>query len=267
MGNNKIGFIGSGKMAGAIIKGLVKTGFTKSENITATQVEVSGVEEKSKELGVKIILDNKELVKWADVVFIATKPNQVLGVLEEIKPFIDSSKLVVSIAAGVTIKKLEDNLPEKTRVIRVMPNTPALVGEGCTALSPNANVSEEETELALKIARSFGKASIVPERLMDAVVAASGSSPAFVFMFIEALADSVVEAGMPRSQAYMFAAQTVLGSAKLMLETGRHPADLKDMVCSPGGTTIEGVRVLEEKGFRAAVIDAAKAVAEKSAKL
>ena len=128
-------------------------------------------------------------------------------------------------------------------------------------------MTEEESELALKIARSFGKASIVPERLMDAVVAASGSSPAFVFMFIEALADSVVEAGRPRSQAYMFAAQTVLGSAKLMLETGRHPGDLKDMVCSPGGTTIEGVRVLEEKGFRAAVIDAAKAVAEKSAKL
>ena len=148
-----------------------------------------------------------------------------------------------------------------------MPNTPALVGEGCTGVCVNPHVSEEETEYSLELMESFGKAYLVPERLMDAVGAVSGSSPAYVFMFIEAMADGAVTAGMPRTQAYEFAAQAVYGSAKLVLETGRHPGDLKDMVCSPGGTTIQGLRVLEEKGMRGAVMDALLACVEKSQKL
>ena len=197
MGNNKIGFIGSGKMAGAIIRGLVKTGFTKSENITATQVEVSGVEEKSKELGVKIILDNKELVKWADVVFIATKPNQVLGVLEEISPYINSSKLVVSIAAGVTTTKLEDNLPENTRVIRVMPNTPALVGEGMSGIFGGKFVKEDDLSFVKNLLSTIGKCIIVDEEAqMDIVTAISGSGPAFFYKVINEIARGGEKLGM-----------------------------------------------------------------------
>lgn len=148
-----------------------------------------------------------------------------------------------------------------------MPNTPALVGEGCTGVCVNSRVSAEETALSLKLMESFGRASLVPESLMDAVGAVSGSSPAFVFMFIEAMADAAVAAGMPRAQAYEFAAQAVYGSSKLVLESGKHPGELKDMVCSPGGTTIQGVRVLEEKGMRGAVIDALRAVVEQTRKL
>ena len=145
-----------------------------------------------------------------------------------------------------------------------MPNTPALVMEGCTGICAGADVTEEELERIVGLMEAFGKASVVPERLMDVVVGVSGSSPAYVFMFIEAMADEAVAAGMPRKQAYEFAAQSVLGSAKMVLETGKHPGELKDMVCSPGGTTIEAVKVLEEKGFRAAVMDAMEACIEKS---
>ena len=145
-----------------------------------------------------------------------------------------------------------------------MPNVPALVGESCTGVCLNSNITAEDEKIAMEIMNSFGKASVIPERIMDAVIAVSGSSPAYVFVFIEAMADAAVQAGMPRKQAYEFAAQSVLGSAKMVLETGKHPAELKDMVCSPGGTTIEAVKVLEEKGFRAAVIDAMEACAEKS---
>ena len=148
-----------------------------------------------------------------------------------------------------------------------MPNTPALVGEGCTGVCPNENVTKAELDKVLKILSSFGKAHVVPERLMDVVGAVSGSSPAFVFMFIEALADGAVAGGMPRQQAYEFAAQAVLGSAKLVLESGKHPGELKDMVCSPAGTTIEGVRTLEECGMRAALMDAVQAVLERTKEL
>ena len=150
------------------------------------------------------------------------------------------------------------------KLIRCMPNTPALVLEGCTGVCAEENVTEEDMEQVLALLRSFGIASVVPERLMDVVVGVSGSSPAYVFMFIEAMADEAVAAGMPRKQAYEFAAQSVLGSARMVLETGRHPGELKDMVCSPGGTTIQAVKVLEEKGMRAAVMDAMDACIEKS---
>ncbi len=264
----KIGFIGLGNMGGAIIGGIVKSGLFKPEDIIGFDKSPEMAASARDRFQISIAKDNTDLVKKVDILLLAVKPVFAKEVISEIEKNTSDKTLIISIMAGKTIKFLEEAFgSSKAKIIRCMPNTPALVGEGCTALSPNNNVSSDEIQLALKIFNSFGKASVVPERLMDAVVAASGSSPAFVFMFIEALADEVVEAGMPRNQAYMFVAQTVLGSAKLMLDTGRLPADLKDMVCSPGGTTIEGVRVLEEKGFRGAIMDAAKAVWEKSAKL
>ena len=175
--------------------------------------------------------------------------------------------IVVSIAPGKTLAYFEENLGRRVKVVRCMPNTPALVGEGCTGVCANKNVKKEELEQVLALIRSFGVAEAVPESLMDVVVGVSGSSPAYVFMFIEAMADQAVAAGMPRKQAYQFAAQAVLGSAKMVLETGMHPGELKDMVCSPGGTTIQAVKVLEEKGMRAAVMDAMEACIEKSRQL
>ena len=192
-------------------------------------------------------------------------------VISEIKNVVDESKLVISIAAGRSIRWLEQEFGKTLRIIRCMPNTPAMVGEGCTCIclkeEDDKNIFRQDEELAKKIMNSFGKASILPERLMDAFIGVAGSAPAYVFMFIEAMADAAVLAGMPRAQAYEFAAQTVMGSAKMVLETGQHPGALKDMVCSPAGTTIEAVRVLEEKGMRAAVIDAVKACVDKSRNL
>ena len=185
----------------------------------------------------------------------ACKPYQIEGVLSEIKEEL-RGKALISIAAGWNYDKYEEYLDKSTRFQFIMPNTPAMVGEGMTALCVNDLVTEEETALAVKLCNTFGKTEVIPERLMDVVVGVSGSSPAYVFMFLEAMADAAVADGMPRAQAYKFAAQAVLGSAKLMLETGKHPGELKDMVCSPAGTTIQAVRVLEEKGLRSAVFEA-----------
>ena len=189
-------------------------------------------------------------------------------------------QLVITIAPGKTLKWLGEQFGKDMKIVRTMPNTPAMVGEGMTAACPNQFVTEEDRRYAMEILGAFGKVEIVPERIMDAVVAVSGSSPAmdavvavsgsspaYVFMLIEAMADAAVMEGMPRAQAYKFAAQAVYGSAKMVLETGKHPGELKDMVCSPAGTTIEAVRILEEKGFRSAVIEAMKACADISGKI
>lgn len=173
----------------------------------------------------------------------------------------------MTLAPGKTLDWLETQFGKKVKIVRTMPNTPALVGEGMTAACPNQYVTEEERDYVLKILGAFGKVEIVPERLIDAVVAVSGSSPAYVFILIEAMADAAVAEGMPRAQAYEFAAQAVYGSAKMVLETGKHPGELKDMVCSPAGTTIEAVRILEKEGFRSSVIEAMKACAEVSRNL
>jgi len=263
----KLGFIGLGNMATAIIAGIRKKDMVAAENIIGsdkTQVMVDGAKEK---FGICAGTDNVEVAKQADILFLAVKPIFVPEVMAEIKDAVRENTLIVSIAAGKTLAFLEDGLGADKKIIRCMPNTPALVLEGCTGVCVNKNVTEEETNKVLELLTSFGVASLVPERLMDAVVGVSGSSPAYVFMFIEAMADAAVAAGMPRNQAYTFAAQAVLGSAKLFLETGKHPGELKDMVCSPGGTTIAAVQVLEEKGFRAAVMDAIEKCVEKSKNL
>lgn len=264
----KIGFIGLGNMAKAIIGGLLDKNIAKPEDILGSAKTVETMAKVKAEFGITVLGNNTQVAAESDVLFLAVKPIFFPEVMEEIKASVKKDAIVISVAAGKTIEFIEQGLGNKDiKLVRCMPNTPALVGEGCTGVSMNANITEADTELAMKLLSSFGKAYIVPERLMDVVGAVSGSSPAFVFMFIEAMADGAVAGGMPRKQAYEFAAQAVLGSAKLVLETGKHPGELKDMVCSPGGTTIEGVKTLEECGLRGSVMDAMEAVLEKTKRL
>ena len=260
----KIGFIGLGNMARAIIGGMLEKGIVSPEDVSGSAKTRETLEAVQKEYGIDTKASNVAVAAEAGVLILAVKPQFLQGVIAEIRDAVQPDTLVVSIAAGKTLSWLEEAFGRRVKLVRCMPNTPALVGEGCTGVCVNDRVSEEETHYSLRLMESFGKACLVEERLMDAVGAVSGSSPAYVFLFIEAMADAAVAAGMPRAQAYEFAAQAVYGSAKLVLETGKHPGELKDMVCSPGGTTIEGIRVLEEKGFRGAVMEALLATVEKS---
>ena len=262
----KLGFIGSGNMGKAIIGGVVKSGLYAAEDIIVSELSETAREAVAKSLGVNTTYNNKSAAQ-ADILFLCVKPNVIYSVIDEIKGAVEKETVVVSIAAGQSIEKIETAFGKTIKLVRVMPNTPALVGEGMAALSPNANVEKNELDRVAAVFNAIGKAEVVPEKLMDAVTAVSGSSPAYVFMFIEAMADAAVQGGMPRAQAYTFAAQAVLGSAKMVLETGLHPGVLKDQVCSPAGTTIDAVAVLEEKGMRSAVIEAMKACIEKSKSL
>lgn len=261
----RIGFIGLGNMASAMIGGILQKGIVEAGDIIGSAKTDETKRRIAEKYGINIADTNAEAAANADVLFLAVKPIFFLDVIAEIRDSVKADTLIVSIAAGKTLDYLKNAFGrDELKLIRCMPNTPALVLEGCTGVCVADNVSEADTEKVLGLLRAFGTASIVPERLMDVVVGVSGSSPAYVFMFIEAMADEAVAAGMPRRQAYEFAAQSVLGSAKLVLETGKHPGELKDMVCSPGGTTIQAVKVLEEKGMRAAVMDAMDACIEKS---
>ncbi len=263
----KIGFIGLGNMARAIIGGMLREGIAAREDIIGSAKTQKTLDAVQKEYGIGTESDNRIVAKEADVLILAVKPQFLEGVIAEIRDVVKEGTLVISIAAGKNLSWLAEAFGGSFGIVRCMPNTPALVGEGCTGVCANDRVTEEELAYSLRLMGSFGRASLVEERLMDAVGAVSGSSPAYVFMFIEAMADAGVAAGMPRAQAYEFAAQAVCGSAKLMLETGKHPGELKDMVCSPGGTTIEGVKVLEKAGFRGAVMDALLAAVEKTRRL
>ncbi len=263
----KLGIIGAGNMASAIIGGIIKKGIIPAnEIICSTPVEAERTKAENS-FGINVTESNKEVVKSAEVLLLAVKPQVVPVVVEEIKDVVSDEQLIISIVAGKTIAWYNEAFGKNLKIVRTMPNTPALVGEGMTGVSPSEGITDEELNTALTILSSFGNAEIVPEKLMDAVVAVSGSSPAYVFMMIEAMADGAVKLGMPRDKAYKFAAQAVLGSAKMVLETGKHPGELKDMVCSPAGTTIEAVQVLEESGFRASLIDAMEACAEVSRRL
>ena len=259
----EIGFIGSGNMGSAIISGIVGSKITKSEDIIVSDIKAESLEKINEKYGVNTTSDNKEAAK-CNIVFLCVKPNVIVDVIKGIKDIVSENTLIVSIAAGKSIDDILHAFGKEVKVIRVMPNTPALIGEGMSAITSSIQVTDEDREKVLEIFRSFGKCEVVDEQLMDTVTAVSGSSPAYVFMFIEAMADAAVQGGMSRDKAYVFAAQSVLGSAKMVLETGMHPAALKDMVCSPSGTTIEAVSVLEEKGMRDAVISAMKACMEKS---
>ncbi len=265
----KIGFIGCGNMGRAILSGLLKAGIVKADEVIISCHTKKSCSEVEAEYHVKAVLDNQEVAGNADVVLLAVKPNKFEEVIPDVKAGLErnaagENTIVISIAAGKDIAYLEKKLGMNQKIIRVMPNTPALVGEGMSALTVNAKVTEEDLKYALTIFESFGKAEVVPESMMDAVIGVSGSSPAYVYMFIEALADGAVAAGMPRKQAYTFAAQSVLGAAKMVLETGQHPGALKDAVCSPGGTTMAGVLELEKQGLRNAVIAGEMACIQKS---
>lgn len=261
----KIGFIGLGNMAAAMIGGMLAKGLVGPEDVIGSAKTKETIERVGKQYKITTVLDNLRVAKEADILFLAVKPIFFPEVIEEIREAVRSDTVIVSIAAGRDLAYLKETFDRpELKFVRCMPNTPALVLEGCTGVCSGEKVTQKELDTVMELLNSFGKASTVPERLMDVVVGVSGSSPAYVFMFIEAMADAAVAGGMPRQQAYEFAAQAVLGSAKLVLETGIHPGQLKDMVCSPGGTTIEAVKVLEEKGFRAAVMDAVEACMEKS---
>lgn len=259
-----IGFIGAGNMASAIIGGIVKANLLQPENIIASALRDSTLERVNKEFGIKVTKDSQQVVKESDIIFVSVKPNVYDEVLKQVKEFITNDKIIIAIAAGKTIESIESVIGNDKKIVRTMQNTPALVNEAMSSISPNKNISEEELNLVIDIFNSFGQCEVVEEYLIDAVVGVSGSSPAYVFMFIEALADGAVKAGMPREKAYKFAAQAVMGSAKMVLESGKHPGELKDMVCSPGGTTIEAVTILEEENMRSAIIKAVDAAAKKS---
>ncbi len=260
----KIGFIGLGNMATAMIGGIINKGIVKPADILGSSRTAESVERAEKAFGIQGCTDNVQVAGAADLLILSVKPQMYPAVIAQIKDAVGKDTVIISIAPGKTIQWITALFEKEVKLVRCMPNTPALVGEGCTGVCFAQNVSDSEKEQVLEILGSFGKAMEVPEHLMDTVVGVSGSSPAYVFLFIEAMADAAVADGMPRKQAYEFAAQSVLGSAKMVLETGKHPAELKDMVCSPGGTTIEAVRVLEEKGFRSSVIEAQKACVAKS---
>ena len=261
----KIGFIGLGNMATAIMGGLIAKKMAKPQYVIGYDKLATASEKARENYKITVAIDEKVVAEAADFLILAVKPNVLPEILPKIGKVIRKNTVIISIAAGKSIAFLEEGLGRTDlKVVRCMPNTPALVLEGCTGVCANKNVTKGEMDSVLKLLGSFGKASVIPEKLMDVVVGISGSSPAYVFMFIEAMADAAVLAGMPRAQAYEFSAQAVLGSAKLLLETGKHPGELKDMVCSPGGTTIEAVKVLEEMGFRASVMDAVEACIEKS---
>lgn len=260
----KISFIGCGNMATAMIKGILKNGAARPDQVMATAKSLSTREKISGELGIVPGENNGQAASFGDILFLAVKPQYYEEVIREIRDEVREETVVVSIAPGKSLEWLEERFGRPVKLVRAMPNTPAMLGEGMTGLCPNAQVTQEEMERVSAVCGSFGQARQVPENLMDVVTSVSGSSPAYVFLFIEAMADGAVADGMPREAAYQFAAQAVLGSAKMVLETGMHPGALKDMVCSPGGTTIEAVRVLEEKGLRSAVIEAMKACVKKS---
>ncbi|MGL4912368.1 MAG: pyrroline-5-carboxylate reductase [Romboutsia sp.] len=262
--NKKIGFIGSGNMAKAMIGGIVKSQLVECINIYVCDLNQNTLDAVNNEFKVNTTKDSKEVVTSSDIVIVAVKPNVYDAVLESVKNLIDSEKIIVTIAAGKTIASIENIIGNDKKIVRTMPNTPALVNEGMSALCKNKNITDEDLNTVKAIFDSFGKSEIVCENMIDAVIGVSGSAPAYVFMFIEAMADAAVGAGMPRNQAYKFASQAVMGSAKMVLESGKHPGELKDMVCSPGGTTIEAVKTLEEKGLRNAVIKAIENCMEKS---
>ena len=265
----KIGFIGLGNMARAMIGGMLENRMESPENIIGNAGTRATKEAVRTEFGIGIRDTNVLVAKEAEVLILAVKPQFLQEVIEEIRPEVPENTLIISIAAGKSMQWIEETFGKKNRIklVRCMPNVPAFVGAGCTGVCANDMVTQKEIDYSIRLMESFGKAHIVPEHLMDAVGAVSGSSPAFVFMFIEAMADAAVAAGMPRKQAYEFAAQAVYGSAKMVLTSDRHPGELKDMVCSPGGTTIQGVRVLEERGMRGAVMDALAATVEQSKRM
>jgi pyrroline-5-carboxylate reductase len=267
MKDKKIGFVGAGNMAGALIKGLLHSGTVGASQIQASDVREERLAELTAEHGITTTKDNAKLAAWADVVVLAVKPQVIDKVMVPVAHAIKPHALVVSIAAGVPIESIESRLPANTRVVRTMPNTAAIALAGATAIAPGTHASEEDLDLARQLFEATGRVVVLDETLLDAVTGLSGSGPAYVMLMIEALADGGVKVGLHRETALLLAAQTVYGSAKLLLETGEHPGRLKDMVTSPGGTAIAGLHTLEAGGLRTTLIDAVENATRRSVEL
>jgi pyrroline-5-carboxylate reductase len=262
----KIGFLGAGRMATALARGILKAGLCEPAQVFASDLDAAQRAAFQKETGVAPFARNAEVAAACDLAVLAVKPNHVNEVLDDVrKPF--GRRLLLSVAAGVPVAMIEAGLEDGARVVRAMPNTPALIRRGASAYSPGRNATEADLALVEAILGSVGISVRLPEKMLDAVTGLSGSGPAYLFLAIEALSDGGVEMGLPRDVALKLAAQTVLGAAEMVLSTGKHPGELKDMVTSPGGTTIEGLRALEQAGVRAAFMGAVRAATEKSRKL
>ncbi|OEH94315.1 pyrroline-5-carboxylate reductase [Bacillus solimangrovi] len=265
--SKRIGFIGCGNMAQAIIEGMLKSEFADPSDVRATAVSDATISTVSEKYQIEVTNDNQKVAAWADIVVLAVKPDQYTSVIHEIRDAVKEDIIIITIAAGTSLKYIEEQFGRQLKVVRTMPNTPSLVGEGMSALCTNDAITAEEEAYVVRMFESFGKAELIPEALMDAVPAVSGSSPAYVYMFIETLADGAVKQGFARPQAYRMAAQAVLGAAKMVLETGKHPGELKDQVCSPGGATIEAVTTLEKNQFRGSIIEAMDSCMRKSSSM
>jgi pyrroline-5-carboxylate reductase len=269
--NKKIGFIGGGNMAEAIVKGLLSASFISAKNIIVSEPSKSKREALQKDYKVKVTADNLELVKKCDVVVLAVKPQILNSVLHDIRSLVDSDKLIISVAAGVPISIIDGilsgNENKKFNVVRTMPNTPALVQEGVTAIASGKHVSKKAIKIVHRIFEAVGLTVDVEEGHLDAVTGLSGSGPAYIFMIIEALSDAGVKMGLSREVANTLTLQTILGSAKLAQETGKHPGQLKDMVTSPAGTTIAGLHALEDGGIRTTIMNAVEEATLRSREL
>ncbi len=259
-----LGFVGGGQMAEALIKGLLSEGLFKPGRIMASDPSKDRRHYLKKTFEIETTSENRKVVEGSDAIILAVKPQVMEDVLEDIRPYVSSKHLIISIAAGITIFCLERELSDSARVVRVMPNTPALVQAGAAALCPGTSADEDDLRVALHIFEAVGKAVIVPEILMDAVTGLSGSGPAYVFTFIEGLIDAGVREGLARPIARELVVQTVLGAALMCRNTEKHPAELTAMVTSPGGTTIAGLHALEQGAFRGVLMDAVMAATQRS---
>lgn len=264
MEKRKVGFIGCGKMAQAMVNGMLQSSFLQREDIFASTKSMESAQMIKETFQIETTLDNKKVAGFADVLIIAVKPHLYGEVIQEVSTYVKKETILVTIAAGIDLAYIESRMSKEIRVIRSMPNTPSLVGEGMTVFCANDKVNENEIAFMKDLFASFGQVEMVDESLMDYIPAISGSSPAYVYMFIEALADGGVRSGIPRDKAYKLAAQAVLGAAKMVLETGKHPGILKDEVCTPGGATIEAITTLEQNQFRGTILAAMESCNQKN---
>jgi pyrroline-5-carboxylate reductase len=262
-----IGFLGTGNMAEALIRGLLRSGAVKPEQIWGSEPRASRMEQIKSRYGIHVTKYNVDVVRHASIIILSVKPQILPTVLDEIAPHLKPRALVISVAAGVPIAVIEARLPTGIRVVRTMPNTPALVGAGATAIAANQHATSDDLKVTEQIFRSVGMTVVLDEEQLDAVTGLSGSGPAYMFLIIEALSDAGVKVGLSRYNAVALAANTVLGSAKLLIETGEHPGQLKDMVTSPGGTAIAGLHTLEAGGLRTTLMNAVEAATRRSREL
>ena len=262
-----IGFIGAGNMAEAMIRGLLEARLATADRLIASDIVEARRQGIDQRYGVRTVAEGRDVVAKASVLILAVKPQDMEAALKGIATTVDQTKTIISVAAGTPIAFIAERLPAKARIIRVMPNTPALVLAGAAGIAKGEYATAQDLQIAEAIFSAVGKVVVVAEKHLDAVTGLSGSGPAYVFLFIEALADGGVKMGLPRDVATLLAAQTVLGAAKMLLEGGRHPAELKDMVASPGGTTIAGLHALESGGLRGTLMEAVEAATIRSREL